>query len=88
MQTEITRKFQKQIAGCNDRRIKLKVLEIAEEVIAAESMTGIRNSKKLTGYKNCYRIRLGDYRIGIVVENNLVIFAAFDHRSDIYRYFP
>ncbi|MDB5226116.1 MAG: hypothetical protein JWN78_309, partial [Bacteroidota bacterium] len=32
-------------------------------------------------------IRIGDYRIGIKVENEVVYFAAFEHRKDIYKSF-
>ncbi|MCX6303805.1 MAG: type II toxin-antitoxin system RelE/ParE family toxin [Bacteroidetes bacterium] len=88
MQFEITRKFQKQVNDCNDRRIRSKVLSIIEAVGASDNLNGFPNLKKLAGHKNIYRIRMGDYRIGIVIDNNIVIFAAFDHRNDIYRYFP
>jgi len=88
MQIEITRKFQKQVEACDDKHIRLKVLRIIQEVIAFEQMQGFANLKKLSGYKNSYRIRLGSYRIGIVIDDKTVIFAAFDHRSDIYKYFP
>lgn len=88
MQIELTRKFQKQVSNCTEHRIKLKILAIIESVTASESMTGFPNLKKLTGHKNSYRIRLGSYRIGIVINDKTVIFAAFDHRSDIYKYFP
>lgn len=72
MQLEITRKFQKQVSGCNDKKVKSE----------------IKNLKKLKGYKNYFRIRLGDYRIGIQITENKIIFAAFDKRADIYKYFP
>jgi mRNA interferase RelE/StbE len=88
MQIELTRKFQKQVSGCNDQRLRLKIHAVIEAVIASDNMNEFPNLKKLTGYKNSYRIRLGSYRIGIVIENETVIFAAFDHRSDIYKYFP
>ena len=35
-----------------------------------------------------YRIRLGDYRIGLIVEDTTARFVRFLHRSEIYRYFP
>jgi len=31
---------------------------------------------------------MGDYRIGVAIKNDKVVLAAFDHRSDIYTYFP
>ncbi|MDP3913923.1 MAG: hypothetical protein Q8R96_09315 [Bacteroidota bacterium] len=48
----------------------------------------ITNLKKLTGYKNAYRIKIGNYRIGVFIENNIVEFARVIHRKDIYRVFP
>lgn len=88
MQIEITRKFRKQVEDCKDQRIRSKILSIIEAVISSDNMNEFHNLKKLTGYKNSYRIRLGTYRIGLIIEGNTVIFAAFDHRSDIYKYFP
>ena len=88
MQIEITRKFQKQVGYCNYRRQRSKVLSIIEAVSASDNMNGFPNLKKLTGYKNCYRIKIGDYRIGIVIDKNIVVFAAFDNRNDIYKHFP
>ncbi|HEY4721787.1 MAG TPA: type II toxin-antitoxin system RelE/ParE family toxin [Anaerolineae bacterium] len=46
------------------------------------------NIKKLQGGTNYYRIRVGDYRVGLVVESDTVTFVRFLHRKDIYRYFP
>ena len=88
MQVELTNKFKKQVENCRDPRIKLKISEIIHTVIATDSMQGISNLKKLSGYKNCFRIRLGNYRLGIFVDDKTVIFSAFDHRSEIYKYFP
>ena len=42
----------------------------------------------MEGYSIYYRIRIGNYRIGLQIENELVYFVAFDHRKDIYRNFP
>jgi len=61
---------------------------IAENVESATKITGIRNLKKLTGFKNAYRIKIGHYRIGIFIENNKVEFARVVHRKDIYNMFP
>lgn len=48
----------------------------------------IGNLKKLKGDENAYRIRIGDYHIGIFFDGETVIFARVLHRKDIYRYFP
>lgn len=88
MEIELTRKFKKQIDECKQARIRKKVTDVIDAVIIAESLSDIKNIKKLKGSENSYRIRVSDYRIGIVLMNEKCVFAAFDHRSDIYRYFP
>lgn len=88
MEIEITRKFQKQVADCNDQKIKSEIRKIIELAEIAKSVSEIRNLKKLKGYKYFFRIRIGDYRIGIQHFGTKIIFAAFDRRSNIYKNFP
>jgi mRNA interferase RelE/StbE len=63
-------------------------LKIIEEIESANSLLDINNIKKLSGDKISYRIRLGDYRLGIFYENNTVELVRFVHRKDIYKVFP
>lgn len=37
---------------------------------------------------NYYRIRVGEYRIGMAVNENTAIFVRVLNRKEIYRYFP
>jgi mRNA interferase RelE/StbE len=76
------------VDSCGDPSIRKKVGIIFGKIELAENMSGVANLKKLRGAKNSYRIRVGDYRIGLTIEGDLLVFAAFDHRSDIYKYFP
>lgn len=48
----------------------------------------LKNVKQITSSEKYYRIRLGDYRIGIKFENDIVVFVRFLNRREIYRYFP
>jgi len=60
----------------------------AFEVIPA--LTAIQKHerlRKLSGYKNFYRIRIGSYRIGIELRDDTVVFYRVLHRKEIYRYF-
>lgn len=45
---------------------------------------------KLQGYEDYYRIRVGDYRIGLRLDfdRHLIEFRRVLHRSQIYRSFP
>jgi len=42
----------------------------------------------MQGYSNSYRIRVGDYRIGIEIFGNTVEVIRTLHRKEFYRYFP
>ena len=43
--------------------------------------------KKLKGYKNAYRIRVGDYRIIYEIEDKVlrILVIAIGHRKDVYE---
>lgn len=60
-----------------------------QNVIESNSAKEISNLKKLNGFKNYFRIKVGNYRIGIYLENeDTIIFSRVLHRKEIYRYFP
>ena len=65
-----------------------EVLAIYNQVGKAQNLKDIPNLKKLSGYKNAYRIRVGEYRIGLYVEDETVFFARILPRKEIYRFFP
>jgi len=54
----------------------------------SSKLSEIHSCKKLKGFKNAYRIRLGDYRIGFFFENNSVELVRILSRKDVYRFFP
>ncbi|MFM7580523.1 MAG: type II toxin-antitoxin system RelE family toxin, partial [Microcystaceae cyanobacterium] len=62
-----------------------KVQETIRIVKNATNLMEIPNIKKLKSKKNYYRIRIGDYRLGISLENNEVTFIRIRHRREIYR---
>ena len=74
------------------RKIDKPFLELVQQVIhnveEAHDTHGNRNLKKLIAHGNHYRIRIGDYRLGLVIADNTVCFVRYLHRSEIYRYFP
>ncbi len=88
MNVGFTRNFEKQIDGIRDSKLRVEVSQIVRAIMSASSLEQIPNIKKLKGFKTAYRIRSGNYRIGIALQNEKVIFVAFAHRKDIYRIFP
>ena len=59
-----------------------------EELPDYRSLGEIPELKKLKGYQNYYRIRFGNYRAGIRLMNNQLIFERLLHRKDIYKFYP
>ena len=67
MNLKISKEFEKsarKLSGKHKESLKNVILEIR----AAQSVVDIENCKKLIGYNSIYRIRLGDYRIFILLE--------------------
>lgn len=44
--------------------------------------------EKMSGYDNCYKARIGNYRVGAVHENGRLELKRVLHRKEIYRFFP
>jgi len=59
-----------------------------EELPQYKSLSHIKNLKKIQGYKKYYRIRVGDYRVGLKDEGDTIVAMRVLHRKDIYRSFP
>ena len=88
MNIKVRSKFNKQIKSIQDTKLKLKILSIIEELEQKNSLDQIKNVKKMKGSDNAFRIKLGNYRIGIFDEKEYIELAVFAHRKDIYRLFP
>jgi mRNA interferase RelE/StbE len=68
-------------------RHKVEIL-LFKEVENYTSPAQIPNFQKLKGYKNYYKIRFGDYRIGLKMEGDTLYFERILHRKDIYKFYP
>ena len=75
----------KRFESDNSSRECSKLILLVEQADSSESIPGI---KKLQAEGDFFRIRMGDYRIGIEITGETVIFVRFLHRKDIYRNFP
>ena len=88
MNIQVNRAFLKELAKLPLRE-RLKVEKfLFEEVESYKSLAQIPNFKKLKGYRNFYKIRFGDYRAGLRLENNTLYFERILHRKEIYKFYP
>ena len=88
MRTEFRGSFVKDLKAVTDRHLLKRLRERIAEVDQANSPAEIQNLKKLKGRGDYYRMRVGDYRIGIAIEGDTVIFVRFLNRKEVYKYFP
>lgn len=89
MNIEFKKSFEKDLRKrAHESKLISRVQEIIQEVDHAESIHEIKNLNKLKAEGNYYRIRFGDYRIGLIIEDDTVTFVRLLHRNEIYRYFP
>jgi mRNA interferase RelE/StbE len=82
----IDRSFEKD-AKKLPKEVQLKLKEIINLIQQSSNFSEL-NAEKLAGSKDAYRIRLGNYRIGIYKEDNTIILSRVLNRKEIYRYFP
>lgn len=55
----------------------------------SESIFDISHCKKLKGFSDYYRKRIGDYRLGFqLIDENTITLILFCHRAEIYTKFP
>ena len=88
MEVRIDRSFQKDTRKITDKAILLKVAETIRDVQRADNIKQISYLKKLQGSKREFCIKLGDFRIGLIITKNKITFIRCLHRKDIYKYFP
>ena len=88
MEIKIDKSFQKDTRRIKDKTVLQKVANTIANVLRAQNLDEIKNLKKIKGTTSMYRIRIGDYRLGILVSESSIEFIRCLHRKDIYKYFP
>ncbi|OAQ19787.1 type II toxin-antitoxin system RelE family toxin [Thermosulfurimonas dismutans] len=88
MQVLYERSFLRDIKNIRDNIIKRELENLIFEIKKANSILDIRGIRKLKGHKNYYRLKIKNYRVGVKLEGNKIIFIRVLPRRDIYRYFP
>ena len=88
MNTRFRESFDQDLSALADAGLRRRIRRMIEQVEAARSFQQIPNLKRLDARGKYYRIRVGDYRVGLVFEQGAVTFVRCLNRKEIYRYFP
>jgi len=88
LKVDFKKSFLRDLKRIKEARVKERLREIVETIENAKCLQDIGNLDKLKYGDHYYRIRIGDYRLGLILEDDTVILVRFLHRKDLYRYFP
>ncbi|MFM8834107.1 MAG: type II toxin-antitoxin system RelE family toxin [Cytophagales bacterium] len=89
MKVLFTNKYEKQFDRISDQKSRKQIVSTVRSIIDSYGLEDIPSIKKLKGYKNAYRVRSGQYRLGLIYQHDgTVVIAAIDFRKDFYKGFP
>jgi mRNA interferase RelE/StbE len=86
---DYTKRFLKELASLPNS-IQGRVETIVFQELSTENPFSLGYLEKMKGYPNKYKIRVGNYRVGITVnpESQQLVCQRVAHRREIYRVFP
>jgi mRNA interferase RelE/StbE len=83
------RSFSRSLEKLQDKQVKTRVKSLIILMEKIKSISELSGLKAIKGHLGFYRIRLGDYRVGIeITQNNEILLILVAHRKDIYKRFP
>ncbi len=89
MKFRVEKSFDRDVDRIKDKKVLRKLRTFISMIENADTIHEITHIKKIEGYESYYRMKVGDYRLGMeMVSNKEVVLIRFLHRKDIYRYFP
>lgn len=82
------RKFKKDLERLNEKKIKAALKVVIQEIKEKRSLAEIKGVKKIAGHPTAYRLRIGNYRLGLFYHEGMISLQRFVKRNDIYKVFP
>lgn len=86
---EYKKRFLKELSKLPDG-VQTQAEKMVFEYLICENPFDIGYLEQMRGYPEKYKIRIGQYRIGVTVDKQkkVVVCNRIAHRKDIYRFFP
>ncbi len=89
MKLVFEKRFEKDLKKIKNKQILLTLKEIIIKLGEADSFFELdANIKRMQSNKRYWRIKIGEYRLGLEKDGDKIILVRILHRKDIYRYFP
>lgn len=88
MQVKYHKQFEKDLEKYASPEKFQEIFAFVDILEWASSLHTVWNIKKLSGFREFYRYRLGEYRIGFRLIDDYIQLDRFLHRKDIYKKYP
>lgn len=88
MKVHFRQSFLRDLERIRERSLLDRIQRAIESIEQASGLDSVPHLRRLRGERGFYRLRIGDYRIGLSVEGEEVTLVRILHRREIYRYFP
>ena len=89
MNVKVTKRFERNFNSIHDPDVLEEIVTTIESAQEASTVDDIPGIKKMRNYQNAYRIRIENYRIGILYQSGSTMeFVCVLHRSVVYKQFP
>lgn len=88
MRISFRRSFARDLKRIDDAATRRQIRHRIENIEAANKLADLADVRKLRASGNFYRVRVGDYRLGLALVGSQIEFVRCLHRREIYRFFP
>ena len=88
MEIRYHNQFHRDLRRIGNPSLAAQLEQVIEELKAASTIRDVRGVSRMTTRGEHYRIRIGEYRLGITMDGQTAILRRFLPRGEIYRRFP
>ncbi len=89
MEVQYRKQFLKDLKKLQSGHVYERIVQLVfTDLPNTQLLKEIAGVKAMKGYPNRYRIRIGNYRVGIEVHGENAEVMRVLHRGEFYRYFP
>jgi mRNA-degrading endonuclease RelE of RelBE toxin-antitoxin system len=78
----------KDLKKIKDKKLLKSLANVFINLEKVDTLFEVSSVKKISGHPEAYRIRVGDYRLGVFYSEETIAIARFIKRGDIYKLFP
>ena len=89
MEVERSASYTRDLRRTRSTELRRRLDQTISELEGAPAIGDVSNAVRMQSASGrYYRIRIGDYRLGVAIDDDVAILVRFLHRLDIYRSFP